>query len=80
VYVDSPWCEVKATHASNQYVQTRFESKKKERYQKGAQVKGRNEPVNLVQILEIMAGVRGEDVDQLADQFNRNTQKLFNLD
>lgn len=60
-------------------MKTRFESKKKEKFQLGQMVKGRNEPVNLVQVLEAVAGIKEEDIEQLAQQLALNTEKLFNF-
>ncbi|GBP13952.1 Putative deoxyribonuclease TATDN1 [Eumeta japonica] len=50
IETDSPWCEVKPTHAGFKYVSTKFPSVKKEKYKVNLedQVKGRNEPVNIV--------------------------------
>jgi len=58
-------------------VQTKFESKKKEKYASGYLVKGRNEPCTLIQVLEIIAGVRGDNLDELAEAIYTNTQNLF---
>lgn len=76
---DSPWCEIKATHAGIKHVKTKFESKKKEKFVEGMQVKGRNEPSNLIQVLEVIAGVRNEDIDELAECIAANTERLFAL-
>ena len=40
-------------------------------------VKGRNEPHNIRQVLEIMAAVREEDPQELADKIFDNTEKIF---
>lgn len=68
---------MRPTHAGAKLVKTSFPCKKKERFEAGFMVKGRNEPANLVQILEILAGIRGEDVDRLASQLYENTQRMF---
>ncbi|EEC12189.1 conserved hypothetical protein, partial [Ixodes scapularis] len=57
IETDCPWCEVRPSHAGAKLVKTSFPCKKKERFEPGFMVKGRNEPANLVQIAEILAGV-----------------------
>ena len=46
--VDAPWCDIRPSHASSKYVTTQFPSKKKERWEEGVGVKGRNEPRNIM--------------------------------
>ncbi|CAB3229083.1 unnamed protein product [Arctia plantaginis] len=79
VETDCPWCEVKPTHPGYTHVVTKFPSVKKEKYMVGSsnQVKGRNEPVNIIQVLEILAAVRKENIDELAATIYDNTNKLF---
>lgn len=74
---DSPWCEIRPTHAGAKLVRTTFPCKKKERFEAGFQVKGRNEPANIVQVLEVLAGARGEDATALAERVYQNTLRLF---
>lgn len=74
---DAPWCDIRPTHAGFKHVKTKFESKRKEKWQAGQCVKGRNEPANIVQVLEVVAGSRGEDVQSIAETVYENTMNLF---
>lgn len=77
---DSPWCEIRPTHASSKYVKTKFESVKKQnkqKWQRDVLVAGRNEPCTIVQVLEVIAGVKGEDAEKLGEIFYDNTMKVF---
>ncbi|XP_034835101.1 deoxyribonuclease TATDN1 [Maniola hyperantus] len=79
IETDCPWCEVKPTHPGYSHVVTKLPSVKKEKYsvESESQVKGRNEPVNIVQVLEILAAIRKENIDELAEAIYNNTNKLF---
>lgn len=44
IETDSPYCEIKNTHAGITYVKSTWPSKKKEKYDPECIVKGRNEP------------------------------------
>lgn len=74
---DAPWCDIRPTHAGFKHVRTKFESKKKEKWERGVCVKGRNEPGNIIQVLEVVAETRGEDAQSLAEVVYENTQELF---
>ncbi|VDO05408.1 unnamed protein product [Rodentolepis nana] len=74
---DAPWCDIRPTHAGFQYVKTKFEKKKPNRWSPECMVVGRNEPANIVQVLEVVAGVRNESPDELAKAAYENTLKIF---
>jgi len=77
---DSPWCEIRPTHASSKFVKTKFESVKKQnkqKWQRDVLVAGRNEPCTIIQVLEVIAGVKGEDAEKLSEIFYNNTMKVF---
>ncbi len=83
VETDAPWCEVKPSHASFEYLKD-FKSPllpalKKERFQMGNPVKGRNEPAMLLEILHILAKLKETNIDELAAQLLLNTKKVFQL-
>ncbi|XP_058105268.1 uncharacterized protein LOC131248813 isoform X2 [Magnolia sinica] len=44
IETDSPYCEIKSTHAGINFVKSMWPSKKKEKYEQDCTVKGRNEP------------------------------------
>ena len=48
IETDCPWCEIRPTHAGFKYVKTKFPAVKKEKWESGKMVKGRNEPSNLM--------------------------------
>ncbi|GLG96538.1 Deoxyribonuclease TATDN1 [Gryllus bimaculatus] len=77
IETDSPWCEVRPTHAGFKYVKTFFPAVKKEKWQADKLVKARNEPCQIIQVLEIIAGVRNEDPNVICEQIFQNTDKLF---
>lgn len=74
---DCPYCDVKRTHAGYHHVQTYFESKPEKKYEAGKQVKGRNEPCNIVQVAEVVAGVKGIPVQELIDSCYANSLRLY---
>lgn len=77
IETDCPYCEIKATHASSKYVLTKLESVKKEKWSPEKMVKGRNEPVNIVQVLEVIAAIKKMNQDQLSQILYENTIKVF---
>ncbi|KAL2534546.1 TatD related DNase [Abeliophyllum distichum] len=78
IETDSPYCEIKNTHAGISYVQSLWPSKKKEKYDPDSTVKGRNEPCLARQVLEVVAGCKGiADIDQLSKTIYHNTCRVF---
>ena len=91
---DGPWCEIKKTHASHAYLAqspaerqmaAQFSICKKEKFTMGSLVKSRYEPVQMIEVLEVVFGLRKEepevagDREQLAALVRRNTEKVFPL-
>ena len=56
IETDCPWCEIRPSHASRAHVKTILPAKDKKKHDEESLVKGRNEPCNLVQVLEAVAG------------------------
>ena len=53
---DSPYCDVRPSHAGKGHVKTARQAKDKKKYDKDMLVKGRNEPCNLVSVFEVVSG------------------------
>jgi TatD DNase family protein len=76
---DCPYCDVKATHAGFDFVKTKFESKNYKKFELGKMVKGRNEPCQIIQVAEVIAGVKGISVQVVADACYKNSMALYGL-
>lgn len=77
---DCPWCDIRPSHAGHKLVKTRYPDwpqLDKKKWKEGCVVKGRNEPHNIRQVLEVVAAVREEEPEQLAETVYNNTMRLF---
>ena len=76
---DCPYCEIKPTHAGYQYIQTTFAGMKKvdKKFELGKQVKGRNEPCQIIQIAEVIAGVKDIPLEDVVNTCYENSMKLY---
>ena len=83
---DAPWCEIKPTHASSKYLDKSniIPSVKKEKWKAGSMVKGRNEPCNITQILDVVSALKlqeGESLNifkqHIADTILESTKNIF---
>ena len=77
VETDSPWCEIRPTHASHKFVKTHFPAVKKEKWSEGSLVKSRNEPCKITQVLEVIAYVKECSIDSVVEKTYDNTRKIF---
>ncbi|KAK2968940.1 hypothetical protein RJ640_003627 [Escallonia rubra] len=78
IETDSPYCEIKNTHAGVKFVKSVWTSKKKEKYDQECIVKGRNEPCLVRQVLEVVAGCKGiSDITPLSKTLYHNTCRVF---
>ena len=78
---DAPWCGLKPAHASSPFFQPLdFPQVKKEKAQgqEGkVMVNDRNEPVACLSVLSVLATIRNQDLNVLADHVYANSQRLF---
>ena len=74
---DCPYCEIKPTHAGFKYVSTTFEKKVEKKFVKGMMVKGRNEPNQIIQVAEVIAGVKNLPLEEVAEQCYQNSLQLY---
>lgn len=74
---DCPYCEVRKTHAGHMHIKSKFEAKAEKKFERGKTVKSRQEPCHIVQIAEIVAGVKGIQVEEVADKCYDNSIRLF---
>ncbi|XP_019153760.1 PREDICTED: putative deoxyribonuclease TATDN1 [Ipomoea nil] len=78
IETDSPYCEIKNTHAGIHFVKSSWPSKKKDKHSEECIVKGRNEPCMVRQVLEVVAGAKGiADVENLSKTLYHNTCRVF---
>ena len=74
---DCPYCDVRKSHPGFQYIKTAYEARAEKKFERGKLVKNRQEPCHIVQVAEIVAGVKQLPVADVADQCYRNTMACF---
>ncbi|XP_058466207.1 deoxyribonuclease TATDN1 [Malaya genurostris] len=78
IETDSPWCEIRPSHAGSKFVKTKLPCvKKKEKWEKNSLIAGRCEPVMIIQVLEVLSGVKKQSVENLANIYYNNTLNMF---
>ncbi|KAL1877554.1 hypothetical protein VTK73DRAFT_8612 [Phialemonium thermophilum] len=60
-------------------VPERFKVVKKEKWEEGAMVKGRNEPCTIERVARIVAGIKGVSIEDVCEAAWQNTVKVFGL-
>ena len=70
IETDCPYCDIRNSHASAQHVKTKFPGKKKDKYNPASDefaiVKDRNEPCTIVQVIEVIAALKGITTQEVA--------------
>ncbi|KAL1979951.1 hypothetical protein VTN96DRAFT_4859 [Rasamsonia emersonii] len=82
IETDGPWCEIRPSHASAKYLDDAPalpKAVKKEKWQKGCMVKGRNEPAAIIHVAHVIAKVKGISVEEVCEAAWNNSVKMFGL-
>lgn len=74
---DSPYCEIRSTHAGYSYIQTHFDAKAEKKYEPGKCVKNRQEPCHIVQVAQVLAGCKQVPLEEVARTCHDNTLQLY---
>lgn len=64
---DCLYCEIRKSHAEYQFVRAQFATSKKEKPNPSMSLRGRNEPMLIVQVLEEVSGIKGVTLNKLAE-------------
>jgi len=82
IETDGPWCEIRPSHASSQHLKdgpSIPKAVKKEKWQKGLMVKGRNEPATIPLVAHVIAKVKGITIEEVCDAAWKNSITMFGL-
>lgn len=65
-------------NTGSKFIKTKLPAtKKKENWSKDLVIDGRYEPAQIIQVIEVIAGIKNEDAEKLSTQFYQNTVDLF---
>jgi len=81
IETDAPYCTIRPSFPSYKLIKTHFKSSKGKKavLEEDMLYRDRNEPCTIVQVAEVVAGVKGVDVNVVAKAAWENTHKVFNL-
>jgi TatD DNase family protein len=74
---DCPYCEVRAAHPGYAYIQTHFEAKAEKKFERGKCVKSRQEPCHIIQVAEVIAGVKQLPLLEVSEACFQNSMACF---
>lgn len=79
---DAPWCEIRPSSAGAKHLgegerAAQAKTVKKEKWVKGAMVKGRNESCRIGEVARVVAGVKGVGIEEVAGHAWRNWERMF---
>ncbi|KAF7556095.1 hypothetical protein G7046_g6397 [Stylonectria norvegica] len=75
-----PQKQTKKNQKKEPEVPDRFKVVKKEKWEEGAMVKGRNEPCSIERVAKIVAGIKGVSVEEVCEAAWKNTVTVFGLE
>ena len=86
---DGPWCEIRPSHAGMDVLRQgqegggeekdKWRKVKKEKWEEGCMVKGRNEPCEILKVAKVVAGVKGKPLEEVVEAAWRNSAEMFGL-
>ena len=83
VETDCPYCDIRNSHHSAQHVKTIFPKKDKTKYNPESEeiaiVRDRNEPCTIVQVVEVLAALKGVTKEEISRVSFENTLQMFGL-
>ena len=79
IETDCPYCEIRKSSSAYQYVKTHYSYKHKNKWDPEYLVRGRNEPCNLLQVLEAVSAIKEVPQHELANLTFENSLSFFNL-
>ncbi|KAK9644581.1 hypothetical protein HCH54_007013 [Aspergillus fumigatus] len=82
IETDGPWCEIRPSHASAKYLEgspALPKAVKKEKWQKGLMVKGRNEPVAIAHVAHVIAKLKNITTAEVCEAAWNNSIRMFGL-
>lgn len=83
IETDCPYCDIRNSHAGSQHVKTVFPRKDKNKYKPSEEefsiVKDRNEPCTIVQVVEVIAAIKGKTKEEITEAAWANTLKMFEI-
>lgn len=77
IETDSPYCEIRNSHAGSEFVKTKFPTKNKRT--EGFLLKGRNEPCKIIEVLEVASSILKVPQEELAEICFANSLKMFGV-
>jgi TatD DNase family protein len=84
IETDCPYCDIRNSHAGAKYVKTVLPRKDKSKYKAETTefsiVKDRNEPCTIVQVVEVIAALKGVSNEEIANVSWANTLKMFKIE